>query len=178
MRFSVVRRPIAVGIAVAVFVAPACGGGGDSTATKARRIAEISEQLVPGEVLGLVVGKESVSKVLRGARRPYIEAVALYSFRKDELLQATLQVSKFAADTDVDEQFQRTVAGQIVSTGADLPTFRMDDRTVYFGGNAKQSIAVWFRGRYMMILASRSEFDRPRSLLRALIDLDIGKVSP
>lgn len=174
---SVRRRRLVVAFLVgvlAIAVLPACGGSDASD--KPPRVKEIKEQLLPPQILGLSVGTEDVGKVLQGARRPFIDSVVLYSLRREELLQATLQVSRFTADSGYAEgSFQRTVARQIVSTGDELPTFRMGDRTVYLGGNARQSIAVWFRGRLMMVLATRVEFEAPRALLRELVSLDFGK---
>jgi len=170
-------RSAVVACAVAVFAvstATACGDGEPTGAP--RKVVQIKQMLLPGQILGLDVAKESVEKVLAGARRPYIKAVGLYSFRKEELLQATLQVSQFTPDADFESDgFRRTVAQQIVGTSSELPAFRMGDRTVYLGGNVKQSIAVWFDGSLMMVLAERAEFEQPRALLRDLIGRDLGE---
>lgn len=173
------RRAAAVSAAglLAISALAGCGGSGASSAPKP--IAEIEEALLPPDVLGLTVGKENVEKALKGVRRPYIEAVSLYSFRKGDLLQATLQVSRFTADADWrTEGFRRTVAQQIVGATSELPAFRMGDDTVYLGGNAKQTIAVWFDGPVMMVLAERAEFEEPRALLRELVSRELGGNAP
>ncbi|MGH9040257.1 MAG: hypothetical protein ACRDZ3_08500, partial [Acidimicrobiia bacterium] len=50
-------------------------------------------------------------------------------------------------------------------------TFRLGKRTVYLTTGTKQSIAVWFKGPHMFVLASRSDYDQPRSLLRAVLEI-------
>lgn len=162
-----------VGVVVAgVLGLSACGGGGPAPK---HSIGEIDASRFPAEVLGLTVGHESVKKQLGRIDRPYLDAVGLLSFRKDNLLQATLQVSRLN-DTArwSSEDFRRSLASQILGTGAQLPEYRVGGRTVYVGGDARQTLAVWFDGRVMMLLVERADYDQPRALLRSLIMLGAG----
>ena len=155
-------------------VLSSCGGGDSSSAP--RNVEEITVDVLPASVMGMSVGREKIDKILEDVERPYIKEVGLYSFRKEEVLQATLQLSHFSDDADWEtENFRRTVAQQIVGTGDDLPVFRMGSHSVFLGGNAKQSISVWFNGPVMMVLAARIEFEQPRTLLRELVSAEIGE---
>ncbi|HEY3241567.1 MAG TPA: hypothetical protein VGL92_18545, partial [Acidimicrobiia bacterium] len=87
-----------------------------------------------------------------------------------DLVQATLQVSRFAEGARSQESdFRQSVVNQIGS--ARPRTFRLGKRTVYLTTGTKQSIAVWFQGRYLFVLASRSDYDEPRTLLRAALEI-------
>lgn len=163
---------VVAALVVAATTLAACSGGGDA---EPRKIVQVRASLLPPTLMGLTVQAEDIDKLVKGTRRPYIDEMGLFSFRKEDLLQATLQVSRFSDDADSEtEGFRRTVAGQIVGTGAELPEFRMGTRTIFLGGNARQTISVWFDGPYMMVLAARSDFEEPRGLLRSLVDLGIG----
>jgi hypothetical protein len=84
---------------------------------------------------------------------------------------ATLQVSRFNDGADVDsDKFRRTVVNQIGSTAP--RTVRLGDQTVYLTTGTKQSIGVWFKGRYLFVLASRADFDEPRTLLRKALEIE------
>ena len=42
---------------------------------------------------------------------------------------------------------------------------------VYLTAGNQQRISVWFRGRYLFVLATRDDFDQPRTLLRQALDI-------
>ena len=35
----------------------------------------------------------------------------------------------------------------------------------------KQSIAMWFKGRYLFVLSTRADYDEPRTLLRKALEI-------
>jgi hypothetical protein len=168
LRVTALRWVVAtlVGICTVAGLA-ACGDGGG---TPVREIRALELDAVPDQVLDLAVGTESVDAV-KGARKPYIEAVGLYSLRRGELLQATLQVSRFHESADVDSaQFRGAVVRQI---GATVPQrFQMGDDPVWLTAGRRQSIATWFRGNHVFVLATRDEYEQPRALLRELLEVE------
>jgi hypothetical protein len=99
-----------------------------------------------------------------------VDSVGLYSFREGDLLQATLQVSRFNSKADVrSAKFRQTLLSQI---GGSLPKrVTMGEDTVYLTSGTKQIIAVWFRGRNLLVLAVREDYAQPRALLRAALEL-------
>jgi hypothetical protein len=125
---------------------------------------------VPDNLLDLAVQKEDVS-VVENTKRPFVEAVGLYSLRRDDLLQATLQISRFTEEADATStKFRQSVVTQIGSTTPRL--FRVGDRTVYLTTGRRQSVAVWWEDRYLFVLSSRDDYETPRGLLRAALDIE------
>jgi hypothetical protein len=158
---------VLVAAVVAAASLAACGRGQDAPAA-VRTVEDLGPGPVPAEMLGLKLHPESV-EVLKAAERPFVDAVGLYSLRSpDDLLQATLQLSRFSPDADYrSERFQQAVVQQI---GSSAPrAFRMGDQTVHLTTGRRQSVAVWFKDRYLFVLATREEFEQPRSLLRAAL---------
>lgn len=163
------RRGAALAVVAVGLALPACGDPGVAGSGK---IAEIGKSPFPKKVLGLTVTREPTSALTLGFDDTYLEAVGLWGFRRGKLLQATLQIGKFTGDANVeDERFRRSVASQVGST---LPQeSQMSNQTVYLSAGARQSLAIWFYGDYLFVLATRDEYDTPRTLLRELIDLDL-----
>jgi hypothetical protein len=124
----------------------------------------------PGDLLGLAIKKEDVAEPVSRVPATFIDGLALYSLRHDDLVQATLQVTRFNSRAKVaSATFRQAVVNQI---GSSTPRpFRLGPKTVYLTTGTKQSIAVWFSGRYMLLLASRSDYDEPRTLLRKALEL-------
>ena len=87
-----------------------------------------------------------------------------------DLVMATLQVSRFNDGADVKaDKFRQTVVNQI---GSSAPrTVRLGGSTVYLTTGTKQSIGVWFKGRYLFVLATRADYDEPRTLLRKALEI-------
>ena len=168
-------RLIAGALVVILAVLTAGCGGGDEAAAPTK-IEVLPTDLLPASMAGLRVAAEDVEKTVKGAKRQsYLDSVGLYSFRtEDELLQATLQVSRFddvARYTDPD--FRQSVLLQIGST---VPrAFRMEDQTVYLSTGRRQNVVIWFKDKYLFVLSTREEFGRPRTLLREAINLDLEK---
>jgi hypothetical protein len=97
----------------------------------------------------------------------------LFSFReKDDLLRATLQVSRFneLAEPDV-PKFRNSVVANLGST---VPQeLRVGEAHVWLTTGNQQLIFVWFQRRSFMVLSIRGDYPFPRTLLRKLLDADI-----
>lgn len=138
-----------------------------ATAVKGEAIKELPAGIVPDEVLGLKVSKEETSAV-QGAKSAFVDSIGLYSLRSDDLLQATLQVSRFTKDAKVKSESFRT--GVVQQIGSSTPqAVQMDGTTIYLTTGKRQTVAVWFQGRYLYILGTREEYATPRALLRELV---------
>lgn len=172
--FTRLRRAAgSVALALLVVAAPACGGGVSvaDEATPAKQIKQLPADLVPGDIRGLKVTREDMSTTLEGVTRSYTDAIGLYSFRRDDLLQATLQITRFNDEADwKNPRFRSSVVSQI---GGSVPQrIRVGDDTVYLTRGTKQSLSIWFRGQHLLVLAVREEFLEPRALLRDVLELE------
>ena len=162
------RRGAALVLGGALALAPACGGEPEKVG--ATKVEVFDASIVPAQLGGLTVSVEEVGGATQ-VKDPFVEAVGLYSLREAELLQGTLQVSRFAENADSEQaRFRSSVVQQVGST---VPkAYRMGDRTVYLTAGKRQSIAVWFEGRYFFVLSMREEFERPRALLREALEIE------
>jgi hypothetical protein len=135
-----------------------------------RKIAGVEGDLLGSEFMGLKVSKEDISAALARGKQSYVEATTLYSLRTGELLQATVQVSRFTPKSEFKtERFRQSLLNQI---GGSTPrAVQIGKHTVYLTTGTKQQLAVWFRDRYMFVLATRDDFDKPRSLLRQALEV-------
>jgi hypothetical protein len=161
-----------VAVALPLTLATGCGGQKDDRGlggVAGKAITPVA-MAVPPAVLGLKVAKEDMTEPVKEVDSTYVEALSMYSFRRDELLQATLQVSRITdkGETDTD-RFRRAVVNQL---GDSTPQqVRLGDTTVYLTSGTDQRLAVWFQGQYFFVLASRNDFEQPRSLLRSVLEL-------
>jgi hypothetical protein len=145
----------------------ACGG--HANAAPVRKLRPLKAPNVPTTMLGLTVSPESTKKA-EGERRPYLDGVGLYSLRKGPLLEATLQIGRFATDADYKSaNFQGSVVAQIGTTTPQ--ELRMSSSTVFLTSARNQTLAVWFRDRYFFILTTRDDYKTPRSLLRTALEI-------
>jgi hypothetical protein len=160
------------GIAILLVASVALGACGGAKATEKHTIQQLPGNLLPAEVNGLEVRQEEITSTIKEQNRSYVDAVGLYSFRKKDLLQSTLQVSKFSKDAKyTTRKFKQAIIGQI---GTTVPKqARMGDRTVYVTTGKKQSVVIWFTGPYVMVLSSREDFTGARNLLRTLLDVKL-----
>lgn len=161
------------GVAVALVTGVALTGaacGAEPAASGAAKVEPLEASAVPADLLELKVAPEEIGGATE-VKNPFVEAVGLYSLREGELLQGTLQVSRFSEDADSEtSRFRQSVVQQIGST---VPkAYRMGDQTVYLTSGKRQSIAVWFEDRHFYVLSTRDEFPRPRALLRAALEID------
>jgi hypothetical protein len=164
------RSLIAAGLVVAL---AGCGADTASVGSPVagEAIGEIPASLLPDTVLDLDVTVEDVADQVATVDRSFVDAVGLFGLRADKLLKATLQVSRFNDEAEVERaRFRNRVLREI---GQSVPEeFRLGEERVHVTTGNRQTIAVWFRGDHMMILSVRSDYERPRTLLRELLELD------
>jgi hypothetical protein len=157
-------------LAAAVALAGCARSDASVAPTPGKAITALEIANLPADLLGLKLGPEDVSEDLAKVPSAFIESLSLYSLRKDDLVMATLQVSRFNDGADVDEdKFRQTVVNQIGSTQP--RTVRLGGETVYLTTGTKQSIGVWFKDRHLFVLATRADYDEPRTLLRKALEL-------
>jgi hypothetical protein len=156
--------------ALCALVSVACGRGGPIVQNADAGPAQAS---LPQQILGLRVQPENVASQLKDIKRPYVDAVAVYSLRDGDLLKASLQISRFnGAARPKDPDF----IGSIISTigGSASQAYRVGDQTVYATTGSDQVIFTWFKGDGMFVLAIQKNFPFPRTLLRRLVSRDIS----
>ena len=161
-----------LGAVVAAAVALAGCGRSDASVepTPGHAVKALEIPNLPPDVLGLKIAPEDVSQHLAKVPAAFIDALSLYSLRKDDLVMATLQVSRFNDGADAeDEKFRQTVVNQIGSTAPRI--VRLGGETVYLTTGTKQSIGVWFKDRHLFVLATRADYDEPRTLLRKALEI-------
>jgi hypothetical protein len=171
LRWARPLPPLLLVVAV-LFGGVACGSSDEALAeaTPAKQIKQLDASLVPSEILGLPVTQEDQTVTLAGVERSYVDAIGLYSLRNDDLLQATLQISRFNDNADHrDGGFKSSLLAQI--GGSRPKAVRMGRDTVYLTIGTRQRIAIWFRDEYLFILSTRDEFTQPRSLLREALEI-------
>jgi len=144
-------------------VVPGCGSA--SSAEPVAEVRQLPADMLPTSLMGLTVKREDVKETLERGKQSFVDALGLYSFRRDDLLHATLQVSRFSADADVDDpQFRAQLIANLGTGGRSQ--LRLSDDTVYLTSGQRQNVAVWFRDRYLFVLNVRQDFEQPRGLLR------------
>jgi hypothetical protein len=167
-----VRRPIvrALCVALAVGALAACGESAAVEQAEARQIVAIDADRLPSQLLGLQVKREDIAEVLDGTKRPYLDEAGLYSLREGETLQATLQVGRFAEGVD---HTRPEFRDKLLTTvgGGSIRELQLGDRQVYLTTGDRQQVALWFQDSYLMVLSTREEYETPRALLRATMEL-------
>jgi hypothetical protein len=159
-------------VVIAALALAGCARSDASVApTPGKAVKTLDLPDLPPDLLGLKLAKEDVSKDLAKVPKAFVDSLSLYSLRHNELLMATLQVSRFNAGADVGAQkFRQTVVNQI---GSSAPrTVRLGGETVYLTTGTKQSIAMWFKDRYLFVLSTRADYDEPRTLLRKALEIE------
>ena len=158
-------------VALAALALAGCTRSDASVApTPGKAVKALALANLPPDLLGLKLAQEDVSDDLAKVPKAFIDALSLYSLRHNDLVMATLQVSRFNDGADVKApKFRQTVVNQI---GSSAPrTVRLGGDTVYLTTGTKQSIAVWFKDRYLFVLATRADYDEPRTLLRKALEI-------
>ena len=158
-------RKVLVAGALCALAGMACG----HRAIDTNADAGPAQASLPSQILGLRVQPEDIASKLKNVKRPYVDAVAVYSLRDGDLLKASLQINRFnSAARPKDPNF----IGTIVSTigGSASQQYRMSNQTVYATTASDQAIFAWFSGRGMYVLAIQKSFPSPRTLLRRLIN--------
>jgi hypothetical protein len=158
-------------VAAAALALAGCTRSDASVApTPGKAVKALDIPNLPPDLVGLKIAKEDVSEDLGKVPKAFVDSLSLYSLRHNDLVQATLQVSRFNDGADVKaEKFRQTVVNQI---GSSAPrTLRLGGETVYLTTGTKQSIGVWFKDRYLFVLATRADYDEPRTLLRKALEI-------
>lgn len=157
-------------LAAAVALAGCSRSDASVEPTPGKAIKALEVPNLPADLLGLKLAPEDVSEDLGKVPSAFIDSLSLYSLRKNDLVMATLQVSRFNDGADVNaDKFRQTVVNQIGSTAP--RTVRLGGETVYLTTGTKQSIGVWFKDRYLFVLATRADYDEPRTLLRKALEI-------
>ena len=77
----------------------------------------------------------------------------------------------FAVSNDVPDRILNGLVPVTFDRGAD--TFvRVGDRAVYLTTGRRQSVAVWWDDSYLFVLSSREDYETPRALLRAALEIE------
>jgi hypothetical protein len=158
-------------LAVAFFLAStACGSGG---ADDAQAEAVAARLQLPQQIVGLTVEPEKVGAGLKRVDRPYVDTVAVFSLRDKDLLRASLQINRFnRAARPEDDNFRQTIVSTI---GGSAPLeLRIEKQHVYATTASDQEVYTWFDKNGMFVLAVQKDFEFPRTLLRRLIEQDLG----
>lgn len=165
------RRAVLTAASAATLALLGCGSKAE-VATSARPI-EVLPINLPDDIVGLKVRNEDIAGALKEVRPSYVRQAALFSLRSpDDLVQATLQVSRFRDERRYKTSgFRRTIINQL---GSSTPReTRMGEHTVWRTSGSKLALAVWFEGDSMYLLSIRDDFDRPRTLIRTFIDMRV-----
>lgn len=163
-----VLAPLA--LAVAALGVASCGSSNETVDAADERVIGDLDAAIPTRLAGYRLEEEDIAELLEEGRRPYLEAASLYSIREDDdLLQATLQVGRFADDVDLDDEDFRNLL--ITNIGSGARPFRMGDTEVYITGADRQTLNVWFDEQHLFILSTRDGFESGRALLREALEL-------
>jgi hypothetical protein len=127
---------------------------------------------LPSQIVGLKVAPEDVSSQAKEVQRPYIDSLAMYSLRENDLLRATLQVTRFNRQARPNSaSFRRSIIGLM---GSSSPIeLQVGKSTVYATAGSEQNLFVWFESRGAFVLSVHQDFEFPRTLLRRVIELDL-----
>lgn len=177
------RLPLRVGAAAAALAAVlALTGCGDPSiaeeGTPSEKVEPLELTSLPPTILDLAVKPEDSKETLtRTKDRTYFDKVSLYSLRQvagpqKDLVQATLQVGLFNKDARPDDpDFRAAILTQL--GGSTPQRLQLGEDEVHITKGQQQSVAVWFRGDYVFILSTRQDFDRPRALVRAMLQVQV-----
>lgn len=168
------RRRLALLAAIIAAVSlTAAGCGDDEGAVEVRQVSTLDGEFLPATLGGPVVEEEAAVEELAERTNAYVAEVGLFSLRKDDLLQATLQVSKFHEDADYrSSSFRRAIVESPTVSSSAPRAFRMGDSTVWLTTAQSQRVAVWFEDDLFFLLAVRDDFERFRGLLRETLELE------
>ena len=160
-------------VAILIFVALAagCSRGIEGAITGAGKV-EAPRVKVPSQILGLLVAPEDVSAQTNDVERPYLDAVAVFSLREEDLLRATLQVGRF---NRIARPNQAAFRKQVVSTvgGTVAEEMTVEGLSVYATSGTDQQLYSWIDGDGFYVLSIHKDFEFPRTLLRRVIRLHL-----
>lgn len=172
---SGIRRVVAFALASVLAVgATACASNDDPAPVVAESGGEPAEVRVPSQIVGLSVAYEEIpTERVADVERPYVDSVAVFSLREEELLRATLQVTRLSGEARPQSpSFRRRIVEQL---GTVRPIeLHVGGTSVYSTAGTEQEVYVWFEGRGMYVLSVQQDFPFPRTLLRRLMDKDLS----
>ena len=170
---GVQRRCLVAVLAVVVAWAGACSGSTDVEGVQGSAIEPIAPEALPGQIESLTVRVEDMSKQLSLAEDTYVQSAGVFSLRQGDLVQATLQISRFTEDFDYRDPVARSsLANRLGGSRAEV--LRLGEDTVYLTQGQRQQLALWFRGAYLYVLSTRRDYTTPRSLLRSALEVDVA----
>jgi hypothetical protein len=161
-----VRRLL--GAALVVVMAAACGGGGSDV--PAREVDALDPGMLGRRVLDLDVSVENVRDELERETDVYVDGLTLFSLRRQKLLMATLQVARLDDRARVeDASFRRSFVQRL--GGPEPRQVRLGATELWTTTGNDQELAVWFDDEYLFVLSTRKDYERPRVLLRTMLDV-------
>jgi len=160
------RRIALAGLAVVAALATSCSTGAGSVSVHA--IAPLPPGVLPPTVAGLTVVDEPLNPALYPTRPSFVDAVAFFSLRLDRLAEATLQLDQLRNLPVVRKSsFEEEVADDV---GVTTPVaLHLDGVPVWVSSGLDQQLWVWFKPGYLAVLAVRTGYPFPRSVLRAAL---------
>jgi hypothetical protein len=164
-----VKHLVAAVCAVGALGLAACGSpaaGGVS----GHAIEPVAASAVPKTLGELEVHAEDVKDTVAQAQNSYADQLSLYSLRKNNLVYATLEISRLTGKFDVKSDKQRALLADKIG-GAKSEPHRIGPTVVYLTSGLRQRISVWFTGRHLFVLSTREDYDKPRTLLRDAVEL-------
>jgi hypothetical protein len=167
-----VRARPAIALLALSALCMSCGGANVVASAKGAEIKELPADVMPSTLSGLEVRHEDVEVELKQVRRSYAQAAGLWSLRRaDDRVQATLEIVRFFDEPRYSSAaFRRTIVNQI---GSSRPVeTRMGERPVYRTSGTKQTVALWFSGRHMLLLSIRDDLRTPRALIRRALEVE------
>jgi hypothetical protein len=166
-------RKLLVVLLVVAGIASACGQGSDVVGVQGDAIEPIPPDALPAKIQDLTVRVEDMKKQLSLAKDTYVRSAGVFSLRAGELVQATLQITRFTDDFDFRSGEARTsLANRMGGSRAEL--LRLGDDTVYLTQGQRQQLALWYRGSYLYVLSTRRDYTTPRALLRDALKVDVA----
>ena len=159
------RRAVALAIVVAALAG--CVGGGKPAD---RQVGTLDPGMLGRRVLDLDVSIENVADELARETDVYVDGLTLFSLRRQKLLMATLQVARLDDRARVkDTAFRRSF---VQSLGGTEPCeVRLGTQELWTTTGNDQELAVWFDGVYLFVLSTRKDYERPRVLLRTMLEV-------
>lgn len=163
---------IAAAAALCALLLGACGADAVPTGTAGAKIKDIPPSVVPEALLDLSVAPEDIRSTLARVEKSYVAEAGLFSMRRDDQVQATLQVLRFNSAANLDDpSFRAALVSQI--GGATPEIGRVGSERVYFVRGVQQNLSVFYRDRYLLVLSVREDYEQPRNLLRAVLELGL-----
>jgi hypothetical protein len=166
------RRSALTLVAIGMVASLAACSSDAPTGVSGDDIKPIAASSLPGEILGLKVHQEDVKNTIARADDTYVTAVSLFSLRSVNVVNATLQVSRLSEQFNVRSRAARESLADKIG-GSRSAAYRLGSDTVYITQGLRQRVAVWFRAGSLYVLSVRDDFARPRSLLRAVLELQV-----